>query len=148
MKTLKATRSSLLVPALTLFFLFLAQPPAQAEPFRIDDKVNIVCSPRAGPWEKRAADDLSIYIEKITGIHPGATAGAGAPTIVLGSEALKESSKLQAMLNKVKKKNPVVRADAIAFVTAGNTLYVAGSNDESNYYAAMELLHRWGCRLP
>src|SRR5690606_37815605 len=53
----------------------------------------IVVSPAAGEWEKRGAEDLALYIEKMTGAKPrlAATAEEGAaapaaksPTLIVG----------------------------------------------------------------
>jgi hypothetical protein len=49
-------------------------------------------------------------------------------------------------LARAAKKNPVVQADAIAVRRRGDRLYLAGTNDESHYFAASWLLQQWGCR--
>ncbi len=54
---------------------------------------------------------------------------------------------MQKKLDSVKKKNPVLRADAIVIKTEGNRIYLAGSNDDSHCFAVAELLRRWGCRF-
>ncbi|MEO6908445.1 MAG: DUF4838 domain-containing protein, partial [Abditibacteriaceae bacterium] len=49
-------------------------------------------------------------------------------------------------LDKVKKKNPLIRADAIVVRRDGNRVLLAGSNDDSQYFAVTWLLQHWGCR--
>ena len=104
----------------------------------------IVVSPEAGTWEKQAATDLVKYIEMMTGAKPqlAATAEIDAaalkdrsPVLIVGSMALKADPSLQTALDKVKKKNPLIRADAIAVRRIGNRVFLAGSNDESHYFA-------------
>ncbi|HUR38832.1 MAG TPA: hypothetical protein VM222_05040, partial [Planctomycetota bacterium] len=107
----------------------------------------IVVSAKAGEWEKRAAADLSRAIELMTGAKvPAAEAPGAGPAIYVGAAALEASPALKDALGKVAKKNPVLRADAIALRREGGRLYAAGTNDESHYYAVAELLRRWGCR--
>ncbi len=115
----------------------------------------IVVSPNAGKWEKQAADDLVHYVGLMSGAKPAlanteatiADALKGnAPVLIVGSAALKAEPDLQKALDKVAKKNPFLRADAIVVKRAGNRIYMAGTNDDSHYYAVVELLHRWGCR--
>ncbi len=115
----------------------------------------VVVSASAGAWEKRAADDLIHYIQLMSGAKPSlantdaaiADALKGqAPTLVVGSEAVKAEPALAAELAKVAKKDPVIRADAIVLRRQGNRVYLAGLNDDCHYYATAELLRRWGCR--
>lgn len=115
----------------------------------------VVVSPGAGKWEKRAAADLVHYIELMSGAKPAladsaeaiaAALKADAPLLIVGAEALKADPSLQAALTKVAKKDPVLRADAIAVRRQGNRVLLAGTNDDCHYYAAVELLGRWGCR--
>src|SRR3954468_15029947 len=108
----------------------------------------IVVAADAGQWEKRAAADLAEHIELLCGAKPtvAATAPPTTPAIVVGSAALWADPSLKQALAKVAKPNPTLRADAIVLRRAGNRVLVAGSNDDSHYYAAAELLHRWGCR--
>ena len=109
----------------------------------------------AGPWEKRAAEDLALYIEKMSGAKPAlannaeaiaAALKADAPVLAVGKAALAAEPTLAASLAKVAKPQPLLRADAIAIKRTGNRVYLAGTNDDSHYYAAVELLRRWGCR--
>jgi hypothetical protein len=106
----------------------------------------------AGEWEKRAARDLVETIRQINGGAPKladspeevAAALAGqAPVLLVGRVALETEPALRAALAKVAQPNPVLRADAIVLRRQGNRLYIAGTNDDSHYYAAAELLTRW-----
>ncbi len=115
----------------------------------------IVVSPQAGIWEKRAATDLQKYIEMMSGAKPALADTREAiaqalhlktPLVIVGQEAVRAQPSLQGALDKVKKKNPFVRADAIVVRRVGSQVLVAGSNDESHYFAASWLLQSWGCR--
>jgi hypothetical protein len=109
----------------------------------------VVVAPTAGKWEKKAAADLAYYIEKMTGAKPAlaeAEPAGDVPRILVGAAALKADPTLAQALARVAKKEPVLRGDAIALRRKGNNLMVAGSNDDSHYYAVAELLRRWGCR--
>ncbi len=126
--------------------------PAQDVLKVVDDgktKAVVVVDAKAGVWEKRAAADLVKYIERMTGVKPAlaeaAPAAADAPLLIVGSAALKADPTLTAALAKVGKE-PVLRRDAIALRRTGNRIFIAGTNDDSHYYAAAELLRRWGCR--
>jgi hypothetical protein len=101
----------------------------------------------AAPWEKRAAQDLCSTMEKITGVRPalGSTLGSQF-NLVVGELALTLEPKLRQRLQQVAKANPVLRADAIVLQRQGQRLYLAGSNEDSHYFAVAELLRRWGCR--
>lgn len=109
---------------------------------------HIVVAQDAGPMEKRAGDDLQKYIEMMTGARPAIVAAPAGndPQIIVGSAALKADPSLDSDLQKAAKKNPTLRADAIILRRKGNTVYVAGNNDEAQYYAASKLLQSWGCR--
>lgn len=107
----------------------------------------IVVSAQAGVWEKRAATDLALYIERLSGAKvPVAQAPGGGPAILIGGAALAAEPALKDALAKVAKKEPVLRAEAIVLRRSGNRIFLAGTTDESHYYAAAELLRRWGCR--
>ena len=107
----------------------------------------IVVSAGAGPWEKRAAQELSRAIELLSGVKvPIAAAAGSGPAIVVGAAALQADPSLQEALAKVAKKNPVLRADAIVLRRRGDKILLAGANDDCHFYAATELLRRWGCR--
>jgi len=68
------------------------------------------------------------------------------PQLFVGAAALKAQPALQAALDKVKKKEPTLRADAIVVRREGNRVYIVGTNDEAQYYAVSTLLQMWGCR--
>lgn len=115
----------------------------------------IVVAPDAGKWEAQAADDLQKYIELMTGAKPAlvntpneiaAALRAKTPTFLVGQEALKVDPSLSKVLLRVEKKNPLLRADAIAVRREKNRILLAGSNDDSIYYAVSWLLQQWGCR--
>jgi hypothetical protein len=108
---------------------------------------SIVVAADAGPWEKRAAADLARSIELMSGAKLATAESVGTgPQIVVGSAALAADPSLRDALAKVAKKDPVLRSDAIVLRRTGDRVLLAGTNDESHYYAATELLRRWGCR--
>jgi len=118
-------------------------------------KAVVIVDPKAGKWEKAAAADLVKYIEMMSGAKPAladteaaATAAlkTDAPLLIVGSAALKADPTLAQALAKVAKKEPVLRADAIAMRRVGNRVLLAGTNDDSHYYAVAHVLRGWGCR--
>jgi hypothetical protein len=136
---------------LILCFIVLAAYAAQCEDLVIANggktEATIVVSARAGEWEKRGADDLAHYIELMSGAKPAVTNAAGAgPAIFVGSAALDAEPALKDALARVAKKDPVLRADAIVLRRTGNRVFLAGSNDDSHYFAVAQLLQDWGCR--
>ncbi|MBM3979010.1 MAG: DUF4838 domain-containing protein [Planctomycetes bacterium] len=140
--------------ALVLFALFVC-PVASAQDVltvAADGKTKavVVVDAKAGKWEKQAATDLVKYIERMTGAKPALANpvvedDGKSPVLVVGSAALKADPTLAAALAKVGK-DPVLRKDAIVLRRTGNRVLIAGTNDDSHYYAAAELLRRWGCR--
>ncbi|MCX7706176.1 MAG: DUF4838 domain-containing protein [bacterium] len=142
-------------------FIFLQASICYSKEIVIVEKgktnAKILISPQAGNFERLAGEDLAKYIEKMTGVKPEiinteqeilqALSKKDIPLFITGSLALKENAQLLKKLDTVKKKSPVLRADAIVIKTDGNRIYLAGSNDESHYYAMAELLRRWGCRF-
>uniref|UniRef100_UPI0035CAC1BB DUF4838 domain-containing protein n=1 Tax=uncultured Sphingomonas sp. TaxID=158754 RepID=UPI0035CAC1BB len=109
----------------------------------------IVLSGDAGAWEKRAATDLQHYIGLMSGAEPKIVADlppANATAIVIGKTALATDPRIAAMLRTTAKTGTLVQADAIVALRAGDRLYLAGSNDESHYFAVSWLLQQWGCR--
>lgn len=111
----------------------------------------VVVNADAGPWEKRAAEDLVKYIERMSGAKPALANpvvddNSKAPLLIVGAAALKADPTLAQALAKAAKKEPVLRGDAIALRRTGNRVLIAGTNDDSHYYAVVELLRRWGCR--
>ncbi|WP_225421250.1 DUF4838 domain-containing protein [Sphingomonas parva] len=108
----------------------------------------IVIGADPGEWERRAAADLRKYIGMMSGAAPQivTSAPADAPAIVIGSAAAAaDAVTRQALLDRTKK-DALVQSDAISVRREGNRLYVAGSNDESHYFAVSWLLQQWGCR--
>jgi hypothetical protein len=115
----------------------------------------IVQSPQAGPHERRAAGDLAKYIKMMTGVAVpiadtaearDAALASGGPLLLLGKAALAAKPQLAGHLQSLLKKQPFLRADGIILSREGNKVYLAGSNDESHYFAAAELLRGWGVR--
>ena len=113
----------------------------------------IVVSPKAqeDSWEHRAAAELATFIEMIVGARPALAnspdaAGPDTPVFFVGQSALEVEPKLRQALAEVAKPDPVLRADAIVIQRDGNRVYLAGTNDDSHYYAVAELLRLWGCR--
>jgi hypothetical protein len=115
----------------------------------------VLVSPEAGEWEKRAAEDLVKYVQLMSGAKLAIAAdeaviaaalSAKGPVLIVGQLALKLQPSLNQALQKAAKKNPVLRADAVALRREGNRVYLAGLNDDCHYYAVAELLRRWGCR--
>lgn len=110
-------------------------------------EVSIAIAKEAGEWEAKAAQDLARCMQLMTGALPEVVNEVpGKPTIILGQLALKARPQLANELAAVAKKNPVLRADAIVLHRDGTRVYVAGTNDDSHYYAVSQLLHLWGCR--
>ena len=117
----------------------------------------VVVSPNAGEVEQAAASDLAKYVELMCGAKV-ATARTDAEIadalkmdqervlLIVGQAALDAEPGLQKALDKVAKKDPVLRADAIVLLRQGNRVYVTGNNDQAHYYAVSRLLHLWGCR--
>ena len=115
----------------------------------------VVVAEKAGPHERKAAEDLVKYIELMSGAKPTLAAsvesgraafGGGGPVLVVGQAALAARPALQAKITAALKKNPKLGADGIALVRDGNLVLLAGNNDVSHYYAVAELLKLWGCR--
>ena len=113
-----------------------------------DPKAAIVVSADATGWEAKAAADLRKYVKEMTGaelpvIHDPLKSGA---KIFVGRAALRAEPQMATRLAGVAKENPLVQADAIVVRRQGFNLYIAGSNDESHYFAVAWLLQQWGCR--
>ena len=135
-----------------------AGAPAANELVIAKDKASdavIVRSPGAGPYERLAAEDLAKYIEMMTGAKlpvadtPDAVEAALSsrrPLLIVGEQALLTKPDLRASLASVVKKNPYLRTDGIVLRRDANRVYVAGNGDEDHYFAAAELLRRWGVR--
>ena len=109
----------------------------------------IVVRANAGSWEQKAGADLQKYIKLMTGAEPAIldTAPGGAnPVLLVGEAALVIEPSLGEALQRIKKRDALVRADAVVVRRTGNRIYLAGSNDESHYFAVAWLLNQWGCR--
>ncbi len=115
----------------------------------------LIVAAGAGRWEKQAAGDLQKYIERMSGAkiavadQPDTIASAlkaAGSLIVLGQAAVEVEPSLKNALAAVAKKNPTVRADAVAVRRVKNRVFLAGTNDESHYFAVSWLLQQWGCR--
>jgi Domain of unknown function (DUF4838) len=115
----------------------------------------IVLSPKAARFERQAAEDLGKYIESITGVSLPISNSSDAinaafaserPLLVIGQMALAAKPELKNRLAAVLKQKPFLRADGIVLLREGNLVYLAGSNDESHYFAVAELLRAWGVR--
>ena len=108
----------------------------------------IVVAADAGTWESRAAADLRKYIGIMTGTEPALSHSVprSGAAIIVGRAAVAMDRETAASLRRTVKKNPIIQADAISLRRQGNRIYIAGSNDESHYFAASWLLQQWGCR--
>jgi hypothetical protein len=97
----------------------------------------IIVAADAGPWEKRAAVDLAKYIGLMTGANLPIVNWASyqRPGILIGKAAIMADPQTRSALQRVAKNDPVVQADAISVRRQGNRVYIAGSNDESHYFA-------------
>ena len=143
-------------PALCLLWL---APALAAAPLVVVEegggRARVGVHPEAGEWERRAASDLVRYIEEMSGARlplvedPAQLRQAlsePAPLLLVGRAALEADLSLGPRLAALQKPDPVLRGDAIVAQRRGDRVYLAGSNDESHYYAAVELLRHWGCR--
>jgi len=142
-----------------LVLLLVAAGQALATPLVVVEQgqgqARIGVHPEAGEWERRAALDLVRYIEEMSGARlplidrsDALQQALQAPEllILVGRAALEAAPKLANRLERLQDPQPTLRSDAIVAQRQGNRIYLAGSNDEAHYYAAVELLHRWGCR--
>jgi hypothetical protein len=115
----------------------------------------VIRAPNAGPYARRAADDIVKYIELMTGATPAIVDTAQAieealassrPLLIVGEAALAAKPELWTTLAPVLKKNPYLRTDGIVLRREANRVYLAGNNDKAHYFAAAELLRAWGVR--
>ncbi len=112
----------------------------------------IVTTAQPGPYETMAAAELAQYIGIMTGqtlkvVGPDSPDAKSAKAhIYLGAAAIAAKPQLTARLNAAAKPSPTLRADAITLLREGSSIYVAGNNDESHYFAAAYLLNLWGVR--
>lgn len=112
--------------------------------------ISIIVSEKAGPWETRAGQDLAQYLEKMLG-EPVTYRSSLPPKssgleFVLGQLALETEPDLAKKLNGVTKEKPVFRSDAIVIQKSGQRIFLAGSNDDSHYFAVSAFLQKQGCR--
>ena len=132
--------------------------PSESELWVVRDRrphAIIAQSANASTLETEAAKELQSVIADMTGaVLPitneprqiQATLDSESPILMIGELALAIEPSLQTALNRVAKPDPVLRSDAIIVRRDGNRVYLAGNNPEAHMYAAIELLHRWGCR--
>lgn len=115
----------------------------------------VLVAPEAGTWEKRAAADLALYIERMSGAKPAIADSKDAiqaalqlqgPQFLVGKIALDQQPALRDRLAKAAKSKPLLRADAVVRSRQGNRIYLAGNGDDAHYYAVVMLLNDWGCR--
>jgi len=115
----------------------------------------IVLAPNAGRYERQGAYDLAHYIDMMTGaVLPIAETpeviekalASERPLLILGREAFEAKPELRAVLAEKLKKHPYIRTDGIVLHREGKRIYLAGDNDESDYFAVAELLRAWGVR--
>ncbi len=111
--------------------------------------------PSARHHEWKAALDLALYIEKMTGARPPVITGeaevsaalqAETPALVVGELALRVRPALREELKKAARPAKVFDSDAILLRREGTKVFLAGSNDRSHYFAVAKLLREWGCR--
>ena len=131
--------------AALLCFSGLLLHSVPAEPIRISTEL------KTGSWEAKAAQDLGKYITQLTGQATTIEATSAVPKLsalnfVVGELALRTRPQLRQQLDRVKKKNPYLRSDAVVSFREGQTIYLAGSNDDSHYFAVSKFLHEQGCR--
>ena len=110
---------------------------------------------QARRWERRAATDLVEYIERMTGANVPvkdtaqeieSALDSDRPVLIVGELALERNPDLREALAGVGKQEPSFRRDAIVVKRVDNRVYLAGTNDDSHYYAVAWLLRQWGCR--
>lgn len=137
--------------ALTVFLYTVCH--AQTEIVTIaspDRSCRVYVAADAGEWEKKAAEDLATYLGQMTGADVRATTEPHSKSesfpIFVGTRALLRSFKLQRLLSEATDPQPIIRSDAIAILVNQEEMLLAGSNDDSHYFSAVEVLRRLGCR--
>lgn len=126
-----------------LLLLLLIAIPAAAEPtvhYR---------GQQAGTWERRAAEDLAHYLTRLGGRRVRLFQGppsAGTEAFVVGELALELRPELRERLGQVLDPSATLRSDAITAAKDGPVVFLAGSNDDSHYFAVSWFLHQQGCR--
>jgi hypothetical protein len=112
----------------------------------------IVTTAKPGAYETMAANELAQYISMMTGqtlkvvTADSADLKSAKAQIYIGQAAIAAKPQLSARLTAAAKPNPTLRADAITLLRDGSSLYLAGNNDESHYFAVAYLLNQWGVR--
>src|SRR4051812_8531444 len=112
-------------------------------------RATIVVRAGAGTWEQKAAADLQKYIGLMTGVEPPLSTivpGGNDPVLLVGESALVAEPGLRPALQRRQRRDALVRSDAVIVRRTANRIYLAGSNDESHYFAVAWLLNQWGCR--
>jgi Domain of unknown function (DUF4838) len=126
-----------------LIFLGLLSP-CDAQP-----DIRVQVAPQAGEWERRAADDLVHYLSQMLGEE--VLLSTARPSdfdllFVVGEQALAARPELRQRLQAVLKKNPILHNDGIVSEHVNKVVYLAGSNDDSHYYAVARFLQLQGVR--
>lgn len=126
-----------------LFLLTLLMPlAAQAQP-----QYSVIVDKQAGTWEAKAAQDLATALEQMTGAPVAVNGSAeGRLEFVVGSAAFKTAPDLAKDLARLTSAPSVMRSDAIVVRKRGRQVLLAGSNDDSHYFAVSWFLHKQGCR--
>ncbi|MGE0493808.1 MAG: DUF4838 domain-containing protein [Vulcanimicrobiota bacterium] len=126
--------------SLAVLLILASLASAQARP-----RYSVRVGDQPGKWEARAAEDLARYLGQVMEAEM-VESGQAELTFVVGKLALDECPPLQRSLAGLTQKPPVIRRDAIALEQVGSTIYLAGSNDDSHYFAVAYLLQKLGCR--
>ncbi len=99
---------------------------------------SIFLSPEASPSEKWAASELSLHLEKITGVRlPIVTSEAipNSPVIAVGRSAVTDRNRLA-----------IPDGEACLLKTAGGSLILAGGRQRGTMYGVFCFLEKLGCR--
>ena len=130
------------VLALSGLLALLTSPQALAQ------EISVVVDQQAGPWERRAADDLALFVGQMLGksVTTSHQTNSGGTRFYVGAAALRKNPELTKKLARVTKKNPVLRSDGIVVERRDDEVFLAGSNDDSHYFAVSAFLHQQGCR--
>jgi hypothetical protein len=109
----------------------------------------IVVSEDAGEFETLAARDLAYNTRMMCGGEVKVVTKSpalGKTAILVGQTAVQAKPGLQKRIATKLKKEPILMTEGIAVVREGNRVYLAGNTDRAHYYAAADLLEKWGCR--
>lgn len=159
MEQIKCRMAKIIYPLMLLLNLVASAPafaqrvgaPSESELIIAEGgsaRIVIVVDRDAGRWERKAAADLSKYIGLMSGAEPAVLHAVPTigPAILVGKVAIAADPRTAAAIRRTEKTDPIVQSDAVSVRRDGERLYVAGSNDESHYFAASWLLQQWGCR--